>query len=142
MTHGIYDYVCGCRCEDCRAANAGRAARNRARRRADEERLNHGSISSYGAGCRCEACREARRQQYVQHEGGYRENWWVVLVTDTYRAARAAWESQRESSEMTSAVAGTAGGVAMYQLSDAEYRDAYPAPTLGQVLSGFSQVCT
>lgn len=86
VRHGISGYRRGCPCHVCRTANAGRVARNRARRRADPSRLAHGTISAYGAGCRCQPCRDERKIQYMTREGGYRPNTWRELR----RGARAA----------------------------------------------------
>ncbi len=52
-------------------------------------------------------------------------------LVEEYRAARAAWEDQRESGrEAPTSVPGVAhSSAAMHQLEDADYRTAYPAPT-------------
>jgi hypothetical protein len=56
----------GCRCLECRAANAARQAQLRARKAAAspavDPKLRHGSASTYANHkCRCTACVEAKR---------------------------------------------------------------------------------
>lgn len=66
-------------------------------------------------------------------------HWWRELVTQTYRAARDARSALRESSHPVYSVAGTANsGAAAYQLSDAEFDEAFPAPRFGDVLHAMS----
>jgi hypothetical protein len=57
----------GCRCDECKAANAARVQR-RARERTSEEPApdSHGKDSTYkNWGCRCEACIEAHRVTFA-----------------------------------------------------------------------------
>lgn len=80
--HGIISsYVRGCRCTECRAANAERQRRNQASRRLDRrkkaERVEingvlvhpdpygrHGTVTAYTTcGCRCDACRESESER-------------------------------------------------------------------------------
>ena len=56
----------GCRCDECRAANAARHAAARKRRKVDlgagRAVVPHGKASTYANwGCRCAACTAARR---------------------------------------------------------------------------------
>lgn len=68
-------YAAGCRCTECKAANAA-AQRRRRRRAATEPRradmAGHGKASTYkNHGCRCEACRTAHarwQQDYEQRK--------------------------------------------------------------------------
>src|SRR3546814_284932 len=56
-------YAQGCRCTDCRAANATRCTKQRRRRAANPEaadRAGHGKKSTYANyACRCEPCTKA-----------------------------------------------------------------------------------
>ena len=69
----------GCRCEDCRAAQAAYAKeRYEARKRGDVRRRpaakDHGTRPMYAGGCRCEQCRAAeaayQRKRYLERNGG------------------------------------------------------------------------
>ncbi|UQN30681.1 hypothetical protein [Brachybacterium kimchii] len=51
-------YRAGCRCDDCRAANA---AYDRAYRAGHRE---HGTRAAYTRGCRCDACRSANAEAH------------------------------------------------------------------------------
>lgn len=65
-TDRSYEYG-GCRCDECRAAHAGRVAQNRAERLATG-RLSHGTRSVWDAGCRCLPCHraaKAARNEYL-----------------------------------------------------------------------------
>lgn len=62
-----HSYNTGCRCENCRAYQQERVARNRRERLARGD-LSHGSRSAYDAGCRCETCRAVRSAAYVRLE--------------------------------------------------------------------------
>lgn len=59
--HGTYSqyFRRKCRCEECRAYQRNRVAKNRAERLADG-RLSHGKRSAYDAGCRCSQCKAVR----------------------------------------------------------------------------------
>jgi len=61
--HGARRYNRGCRCEECKAGHAERAAQQRERRRQralDPEDPRHGTLSFYSNyGCRCDRCRSA-----------------------------------------------------------------------------------
>ena len=63
MTHGTYaEYAKRkCRCDECRAYQNNRVAKNRAERLA-EGRISHGTRSGYDAGCRCDECKARRIQ--------------------------------------------------------------------------------
>jgi hypothetical protein len=79
--HGtVSRYRYGCRCDECKAANAAQARRLRA---ASRERgfagLTHGRRSTYDAGCRCVACRRIRKTVPV----GYRKRPAAHLPTGT-----------------------------------------------------------
>lgn len=64
-----------------------------------------------------------------QHRVG--RHWWRELVTDTYHSARDAWQALRESGTPAYGAAGAANsGAACYQLTDAEFAELYPPPTL------------
>lgn len=63
-------------------------------------------------------------------------NWWREYNTEALLHAEHAWQALRESSLPAHGVAGTAHSeVAMYQLSEAEFRELYPRPTLKQFLT-------
>lgn len=60
-THGsMRRYVAGCRCDACRAKNAGEKRKTRKRAKADParaDRAGHGKANTYkNHGCRCESC--------------------------------------------------------------------------------------
>jgi hypothetical protein len=62
--HGRFrQYLAGCRCEACRAANAEMVRKARQRRAADPSRADmagHGKAGTYkNHGCRCQPCRDA-----------------------------------------------------------------------------------
>lgn len=67
-------------------------------------------------------------------------HWWREWVTEAYRAARDAWEANRESGlSMAPGVAGTAHALAgNHQLSDVEYAQAFPPPRLGDFMRHLS----
>lgn len=136
MSHGIGGYRSGCKCVICRAANALRVARNRARRAADPDRLSHGTRSAYDAGCRCEPCTDERRIAYLR-EGGYRPHRWREYVTAAYHEARDALAAIRESRRPAWRAAGGANsGAGCDQLSDAEFAAAYGRVTFRDILHG------
>lgn len=57
--HGtLKEYRRGCRCDDCRAANAARARQWSGAK--PFQPAGHGSASRYHAGCRCDECRAAK----------------------------------------------------------------------------------
>lgn len=105
MTHGRSGYEKhGCRCPVCRAANAAKVARTRARRLlrlqaspVPESDPGHGTHGGYDAGCRCEACVMRRRVRYWTEEGGPRRHAWREWVASVYRDARHAWEARFEA---------------------------------------------
>lgn len=63
-------------------------------------------------------------------------NWWREWIMEEYRAAEAAWFALRESGQPinTGAVAGADYDTAYYQLSDEEYQQINPRPTLRMFL--------
>lgn len=65
---------------------------------------------------------------------------WVREATEAYRSARDAWEAGRESGNVApTSVPGTSGsGVAMYQLTRAEYAEHVPAPRLATFLAEYA----
>lgn len=70
--HGRYRaYMAGCRCDDCRAANAAAKQRSRQRAAADSsraDRAGHGKADTYkNHSCRCDQCREAWRVWQSEH---------------------------------------------------------------------------
>ena len=139
-THGRSEYRRGCRCDTCTAGNTVHVGQQRRRRLVTAE-LAHGKRSGYDAGCRCDECREVRRDAYVRLEGGHKPHWWRDLVTSVYRDQWDAWEALRESGSIIppGAVAGASGAaISAYQLEDADFRAAYPPPTLGAVLTGLA----
>lgn len=67
MTHGTRsNYRNGCRCDQCRAANAAYDRERRARAGLP----NHGKRSTYIAGCRCDACKEANNTYKAKYRSG------------------------------------------------------------------------
>jgi transposase-like protein len=55
--HGTYARHCsGCRCGDCRAANAREIARQRSRRRLKDFKGRHGYAAYVNWKCRCDEC--------------------------------------------------------------------------------------
>lgn len=76
--------------------------------------------------------RQSRRDKRGRRIG---YNWWREYNTDALRHAEDAWQALRESALPAHSVAGAAhSGVAMYQLSEAEFREMHPRPTLKQFL--------
>lgn len=76
--HGDYrTYAKGCRCTDCRAANAKRQRGQQRRRVADPEaadRAGHGNASTYqNYGCRCRPCTEANSAKSLAYKARRRE---------------------------------------------------------------------
>lgn len=71
--HGTYStyFRRKCRCEECRAYQRERVAKNRADRLA--RGVVHGSRSSYDAGCRCIPCLKARRKIYPRENAVARQ---------------------------------------------------------------------
>lgn len=66
-------------------------------------------------------------------------HWWRELVTDAHRSARDAWLALRESSTPAYAAAGAANsGAACYQLSDEEFAQLFPPPTLTDAMRALS----
>lgn len=64
-------------------------------------------------------------------------NWWREYNVDCWSSAHAAWAERRESSAPAYMAAGAShSGAACYQLSDREYADLYPQPTLKDFLLG------
>lgn len=62
-------------------------------------------------------------------------NWWREYNTSLWRDAHDAWLHRRESSLPAFGAAGAAhSDVCCYQLSDREYRELYPEPTLREML--------
>lgn len=58
LTHGYSGYRRGCRCSECRAANAARSLHRRSRGEAPEQA--HGTRGGYNNyGCRCAPCTAA-----------------------------------------------------------------------------------
>jgi hypothetical protein len=62
-------------------------------------------------------------------EPGRPLGWWAAMMND-YRAARAAWEAKRESGDPVPARFSHGAAIACYQLEDADFRAAFPPPTL------------
>jgi hypothetical protein len=59
------------------------------------------------------------------------------MNVETLHCAEAAWQALRESDQTAHGVAGTAHAhVAMYQLSDREFVELHPRPTLKALLVG------
>lgn len=63
----------GCRCDQCRAANAAYSRSLAARKRAGEPvrecsraPITHGTTRGYNRGCRCDDCRAARRRYIAE----------------------------------------------------------------------------
>lgn len=76
--HGDYrTYAKGCRCNDCRAANAERHRGQQRRRVSDPEaadRAGHGNASTYqNYGCRCRPCTEANSAKSLAYKARRRE---------------------------------------------------------------------
>lgn len=63
-------------------------------------------------------------------------NWWREYNVGLLRDAEMAWQGMRESGLPinTSRIAGAPADTAFYQLSDAEYRQVKPRPTLKEYL--------
>jgi hypothetical protein len=63
-------------------------------------------------------------------------NWWREYITDLLWHAEQAWQALRESGTAigTTAIAGADFDTAYYQLSEAEFRQLHPRPTLKQLL--------
>lgn len=77
--------------------------------------------------------RESVRRDKRGRRIGY--NWWREYNMDIWSSAHAAWSARRESGEPAYGAAGAANsGVACYQLSDREYQEMWPQPTLKQCL--------
>jgi hypothetical protein len=55
----------GCRCDECRAANAARAKRRRLERYAEGGDFEHGVCGYTNWGCRCDECSEAHSEMLV-----------------------------------------------------------------------------
>ena len=78
--HGLTaTYQAGCRCEECKTAQAAYAKeRYEARKRGDVRKRpaakEHGTRPMYAGGCRCEECRAAeaayQRKRYSERNGG------------------------------------------------------------------------
>lgn len=73
LNHGTYTMYARrkCRCDECKAYQRNRVAKNRAERLATGN-LTHGTRSAYDAGCRCMYCKKARSiaasgEKYVLH---------------------------------------------------------------------------
>lgn len=76
---------------------------------------------------------ERVRRDRLGRRIGY--NWWREHNMDIWRSAHDAWVQRRESSAPAFGAAGAANsGVCCYQLSDGEYRELYPEPTLKEFL--------
>ena len=58
--HAYSNY--GCRCDECRAANAARFARRKAERDMRMSDFEHGSSGYVNWGCRCDVCAEAHSE--------------------------------------------------------------------------------
>ena len=65
-------------------------------------------------------------------------NWWREYNLDILRNAETVWEALKESGEaiMTTSIAGAEFTTGYYQLTDAEYRQIRPRPTLKELLIG------
>jgi hypothetical protein len=53
----------GCRCAECRAANAAYQRELMARYKREGGRGEHGTSYRYDTGCRCDACRRAHNEK-------------------------------------------------------------------------------
>ena len=77
-------YDNGCRCVDCRAAQASRAAVQRGKRRLALEsgaaaEIKHGTVGAYGNwGCRCDECYEAHSRAVRQANKSRKLSWRAV----------------------------------------------------------------
>lgn len=72
VKHGTFlAYRKGCRCDDCRAANAEHSRRRRANAKADPsraDRAGHGNANTYrNHGCRCGPCCAAYIDYWREH---------------------------------------------------------------------------
>lgn len=64
-------------------------------------------------------------------------NWWREMNCEMLQHSEDAWQSMRFSGLPAYGVAGAAhSGAAMYQLSEAEFRELHPRPTLKAFLIG------
>ncbi|MFE9448361.1 hypothetical protein [Streptomyces sp. NPDC006739] len=80
-------YAQGCRCPECRAANADRCRGLQERRVADPEaadRAGHGNASTYqNYGCRCRPCTEANSAKSLAYKQAQRAKRASVPATTT-----------------------------------------------------------
>lgn len=76
--HGtLARYKSGCKCEECRAANAEYVFRTRrglpGKPRSNQyDESEHGNRSKYGEGCRCVLCKIAHSQYQAGYAAGQR----------------------------------------------------------------------